>query len=41
MMAIAALSLGLLTVGIHGTSLSITRMKSASASVRFWNGWLQ
>ena len=31
MMAIAALSLGLLTVGIHGTSLSMTRIESASA----------
>ena len=41
MMAIEALLLGLLTVGIQGTSLSTTRMKSASAKARFWNGWFQ
>ena len=41
MMKIAASSPGLLTVGIHGTSLSMTRTTSASASARFWNGWFQ
>ena len=41
MWKIAASSRGRLTVGIHGTSLSMTRTTSASASASFWNGWFQ
>jgi hypothetical protein len=43
MWKMAALSAGRLITGIHGTSLSITRMQSACASAAFWRGsfhWL-